>query len=733
MSFWFKRIFLAALLLHVFLGSAYALVGSEPAAFDPKRAKLVSYLLRDQLSRNHYSQKPIDDALSLAAFDLYLKQLDFQKRFLLAKDVARLRVYAVRIDDEINRGMIELPTVGAGIMEKRIDQVRTMVREILAGDFNFSREESLETDPEKLEYSQNADGLSERWRKVLKFQVLSRYLNLLEDEGLPAEKPAADVAALLEKARDKVLKRNEDLFSRMSQETEQDHYDRYFNAVTRAFDPHTNYLPPRQKEDFDINMRGSLEGIGATLREEDGYIKVVQIIPGSAASRQGQLHAEDIILAVAQGDGEPVDITDTRIRDAVSVIRGKKGTEVRLTVKKADGTRLIIPIVRDVVQIEESFVKSTTLADDASGHTFGYIKIPAFYRDFEKTKNGGSGRNSTDDVRSALRTLKAQGIDALVLDLRNNGGGALTDAVAITGLFIKTGPVVQVKNGNESTQVLADRDPKVEYDGPVVVLVNQFSASASEIVAGALQDYGRAIVMGGKHTHGKGTVQAMIDLDRNNPLPNMQRYRPLGALKVTIQKFYRVSGDSTQYRGVVPDIVLPDRLQHLKSGEQYIDYSLPWDTVRPVSFGRWEEAGPDLASLRAKSLKRVERDEDFAEITAAAQRGAQRMAETIQSLNIDDIRKEREEAKHLGAGSSGLAGHEGRSEGDGESAEGGSDAWLADLAEDPYADEAMAVLADVLADKDDLAAANGFRPQAHLPHSGYGRHQPSPAVGTSGR
>ena len=272
-----------------------------------------------------------------------------------------------------------------------------------------------------------------------------------------------------------------------------------------------------------------------------------------------------------------------RVQDAVKLIRGKKGTEVRLTIRKPDDKILIIRIVRDIIQIEDTFVKSTVLKNKETSDTFGYIKIPSFYRDFEGTSNGSKGRNVTDDVRAALTNVKAQNIKGLIIDLRNNGGGALTDAVKIAGLFIKTGPVVQVKSSNDTINTLSDNLPEILYDGPVVILVNTISASASEILAGALQNYGRAVIMGGEHTHGKGTVQTILDLNNNIPFQNMEAYKPLGALKLTIQKFYRINGDSTQYRGVVPDIILPDVMSGLKTGEQYLDFALPWDTVKPAS------------------------------------------------------------------------------------------------------------------------------------------------------
>ncbi|MBS1127162.1 MAG: ctpA-2, partial [Nitrospirae bacterium] len=435
-----------------------------------------------------------------------------------------------------------------------------MVKGILSEDFDFSTKEFIETDAEKLEFCKNDGELRERWRKILTYQVLYQYLDRTEEQAPPAgdapkptdkpeDKKQPSDEDLRKSARDKVSKTYDQFFSRISQEKEAEHYERFFSAVTNAFDPHTDYMPPMNKEDFDINMRGSLEGIGATLKEDENYIKVVSIIIGSPAARQGQLQAEDIILKVGEGAGAPVDIIGMRVKDAVRLIRGKKGTEVRLTIRKPDGKILTLPIIRDVIQIEDTFVKGVTLRDEKTGDQFGYIRVPSFYRDFEKTRNGDGGRNSTDDVRTELNNFKSGDIKGLIIDLRNNGGGALADAVRIAGLFIKTGPVVQVKNSNGRISTLADDEPDISYAGPVVILVNRISASASEILAGALQDYSRAVIMGGEHTHGKGTVQTLINLDDYVPFKNMEEYKPLGALKLTVQKFYRISGDSTQYRG----------------------------------------------------------------------------------------------------------------------------------------------------------------------------------------
>ncbi len=704
-----KRILLTTLLC--LYGISIPAGATEPQRqhgdFDYNRAKLLAYILGQQLPWTHFSHKEINDSLSKAAFGLYMKQLDFQKRFLLAKDVEKLKAYSVLIDDEINQAKPELPTVAAKIQAERVVQVRDMVREILSRDFDFSVKESFETDPDKLNFCSTEEELRKRWKNSLKFQVLITYLGLEEDnldqEDSKDEENQEKIRPenLQQEARKKVLKSYETLFSRMLKETARDHYNNYFNAIAKAFDPHTGYMPPETREDFYISMRGSLEGIGALLREEDGYIKIVRIIPGSAAYRQGQLHAEDIILKVAEADSEPVDITGMRIREAVSLIRGEKGTEVRLTIKKPDGTRTIVPIIRDVVQIEETFVKAAILTDEKSSQKFGYIKIPSFYRDFEKNGAKGSGRNSTDDVKAELVKFKSEDINGLILDLRNNGGGALTDAVKTAGLFIETGPIVQVKTSGGKIKVLADDNPEISYSGPMVVLVNKFSASASEILAGALQDYGRAIIIGGRHTHGKGTVQTLIDLNRSIPLQSMEKYKPLGALKVTVQKFYRVSGESTQYRGVVPDILLPDRLEHLKTGEQQLDYSLPWDRIGSATYSKWTETPPiDLAFIRSKSIQRVQSDQDFIDIAADSERAHEKQENTRQSLNIDDVRSERLEAnralekkiEHTSANSS----HGKEPKAIEQSEEEKRKLWLDELNDDAYVEEAMAVLEDLL-------------------------------------
>lgn len=680
----------------------FAVAEADIATIDSSRNKLLGYMLSKQLPVMHFSDKVMNDEFAFAAYDLYLKQLDYQKRFLLQSDVDRLSVLAPAMDNNLLNGTIALPEIGYEMLKERIEEVEKLSKELLDKGFDYNRDESFETDPEKLKYAVSVSDLRERWRKILKAQIISRYLDLAEEQEKNEDEPKKSDKKLWQEAEEKIAKRNLNFFNRMDQETRQDHYDRYFNAITRAFDPHTNYMPPANKEDFDIHMRGSLEGIGALLREEDGYIKVVRIIPGSASARQGLLQAEDIILRVGQGSDEPVEITDMRLRDAVRLIRGPKGSEVRLTVKKPDATKVVIPIQRDVVQIEETFVKSTTLKSP-DGAKVGYVMIPSFYRDFEKTRNGSDARNSTDDTKNAIDSLKKEGITGLILDLRNNGGGSLMDAVDTTGLFVKLGPVVQVKNSYGNRRVLSDDDSSVIWDGPLLVLVNQFSASASEILAAALQDYGRAVIVGGAHTHGKGTVQTLVDMNENIPLLHLKKYEDLGALKVTIQKFYRVTGGSTQYKGVEPDIVLPSLFQHLESGEQYMDNSLPWDQVDPVSFAKSSFSTLDLTSLVKKSSKRVAEDEGLQVIADEAKKATERSKKTSMSLKLADMQEKRKEAgiarDKLGAHYMKYR-HDPDSE-NGNGAEGdpahekNKDQWKEEIKEDPYINESLFILEDM--------------------------------------
>lgn len=680
----------------VFFSSS--IVSAEALTEDQqKRNSLISHMLSKQLPGLHYSDKELDDELATAAFGLYIKQLDYQKRFLLQGDVDELANLTDSMDENLKDGRIVLPRMGHEILGIRIAQVKKIVAGLIAKGLDQEIGDVYESDPLKLDYVKDASGLSNRWRKILKAQIMSRYLDLEEDALAADEK--VDSQKMWKEATEKVAKQNKAFLHRLNQETEQDHIDRYFNAVTRAFGPHTNYIPPATKEQFDISMRGSLEGIGALLREEDGLIKVVRIIPGSASARQGDLEAEDTILSVGQGSEEAVDISDMRLRDAVRLIRGAKGTEVRLTVRKSDGVKAVVPIIRDVVQIEDTFVKSFVVEED--GLRLGYINIPSFYRDFEKAQNGGDGRNSTADTRAEILSLKEQNIDGIVLDLRNNGGGALIDAVDIAGLFVKEGPVVQIKTSMGDKRVLYDQDATIAYDGPMVVLVNKFSASASEIVAAALQDYGRAVVMGGTHTHGKGSVQTVLDLNEYVPWLSLTNYDDLGALKIMIQKFYRVNGGSTQYKGVEPDIVLPSLYEHLKTGEKYLEYSLPWDSIEAVEYAPYPKK-LNLEKLSAQSSARVNKNDSFQTIKEESAKADKRSEETIVQLNLDFLRNERLVAKEtrerLKNKDTGFGDEKELADDEEKTKEEKEKYWRKHVKADPWVEEAGKVIHDIIKD-----------------------------------
>lgn len=688
---------LLASLLLLGVGSSSAGVARDNEGLEVNRQRLISYLLSQQLTQNHYRNQALDDQFSTAAFDLYLQQLDSQKRFLLQDDFESLLAFEQQIDDEVLSGYLQLPAVSAILHRQRIDEVEILIRQIMGGRFNLGSDEFIETDPEKLAYCKDRGELRDRWRRTLKYQVLSRYLELLEEQdGVVSKKgviPQNYVVdeKLLSAAKDKVLKSMEQLLLRLRQITQREYVDRYFDAICRAFDPHTNYLAPAEEEEFEISMKGTLEGIGATLQQDDGYIKVVSIVPGSPAFRQGQLEAEDIILKVAEGSAEPIDIVDARLRDAVRLIRGKKGTEVRLTVRKPTGIQQVIPIVRDVVQIQESFVRSTLLSGGSEkGRNFGYIRIPTFYRDFFDNDQDSTPRNCTDDVQAALENLNDSKINGLIIDLRNNGGGALTDAVQIAGLFIRQGPVVQIRNSDGRIDVLEDKDPEVAFEGPMIVLVNRFSASASEILAAALQDYRRALVVGDHATHGKGTVQTVLNLDRALPLGSMDQYRPLGAMKLTLQKFYRVSGGSTQVQGVEPDILLPDPLPFVQSGERYSEYALPWDTIAPVSYTPWQTSSFDIDTLRTASQKRVASSTRFNVLSERRKRSQDRGGITQRPLTLAALWQELSEVKK--AQQADAAAVKSDKQIKEETIE---DDWLDLLAKDLFVDEAMQVLADL--------------------------------------
>ncbi len=600
------------------------------------RERLLSYIIVRELEYRHYSKQKIDDEFSGKAFTEFLKFQDINKRFLIQEDIKRLRKYKDKIDDEIARGSTGLITLTRELLHKRITQVMGFYEEIMARPFDFTKEESLELDVDKRAFCSNLDELKDLWRKTLKYNTMIRYINLLK-----TEKKVQGEKELEETARKEVSKSFKRNFDRLLQGNENDALSRYFNAVVNVYDPHTIYFPPKEKQDFDIEMSGTFEGIGALLGEKDGYVSVAQIIPGGPSWRQKELQPGDLILKVAQADEEPVDIVGMRVEDAVKLIRGKKGTLVRLTVKKPDGQIKVISIVRDVVVIEEAFARSAVLVQEQLGKTIGYIYLPKFYNDFSQE---GNGRNSTDDVKMELEKLKKKKVQGIILDLRSNSGGALMDAIRMSGLFIPTGPIVQVKDKKHGAQSFDDPDPGISYSGPLVVLINSLSASATEILAAALQDYNRALIVGGAHSFGKGTVQIMLNLD-SHFIRKPDYINSLGALAVTIQKFYRVNGTSIQLKGVTPDIILPDRFDYLELGEKYYDNPLEWDSVAPLTYKKWTDNPVDIKALAEKSRERVQKTEGFQQLKAYIQKLNEMHDDTLQSLHLQTVMKQQEEIR----------------------------------------------------------------------------------------
>jgi len=614
------------------------------------RETVLGNILKGALENMHLSNKEINDDLSVEAYKLFLERIDYGKQFLLQSDVKQLETYKKSFDDMLVSGDLAILETSSELLNKRIGQIEKYVETLLQRPMDYSAKEVLESDPKKRTFAASEKELFALWAKLMKFEVESRIVDLKEEQsGLALDakgnkkKPTItkklSEVEIEKEARDKVAKSWKKIFSRLVNERRSDKLDKFYNSITKVFDPHTNYLVPDEKEDFDIDMSGKLEGIGAILREDNNHIRVERIVPGSASWKTKELEAEDTILKVGQGKDEPVDVVDMPLRDAVKLIRGSKGSTVRLTIKKPNGLIKVVPIVRDVVEIEESYVKGTVLELAPSKVKVGYINVPKFYRDF----NDRSGRNVTDDTRREIQRLNKEGVEGLILDLRNNGGGALEDARMISGLFIDKGPIVQVKAHTGTVDVLTDTDSTVDFTKPTVVLVNRFSASASEIVAAALQDYGRAVVVGGEFTHGKGTVQAVVDLD-GYVSPMAKSYSPLGALKITIQKFYRVNGSSTQYKGVTPDIILPDQFSHLESGEQFLEHSIPWGEVKPVKYTKWNGKW-DIKELKNKSAARVKSSEKFHHIQDSIKWYLEQKENTKRSLVISDFEKERKDIR----------------------------------------------------------------------------------------
>ncbi|MGB7841903.1 MAG: carboxy terminal-processing peptidase [Salinimicrobium sp.] len=567
---------------------------------DPNKDKTLIELIAYVLKNGHYDAKDINDSFSEQVYNDYLKGVDPLKRYFYASDIEEFNQYKDKIDDQIKSSEISFFDLTHDRLIKRMTEAQEMYKEILDQPFDFSKKEVLNTDYDKQDYAASKDELRARWRQQLKFSTISNFYDKKKEQERELEKNSdyeAKSDAQLEKEARELTKSSLDEYFEFTNDLERkDWFSMYVNSIVEEFDPHTSYFAPQDKDRFDMAMSGKLEGIGARLQKKNDNVKIVEVISGGPAWRGEEVEVGDEILKVKQEDEkEAVSIVGMRLDDAVSLIKGPKGTEVTLTLRKVDGTINEVVITRDVVEIEETYAKAATVKKD--NHLYGVINLPKFYFDMEDY----SERNAASDVKKEIIRLKKEGMDGLVIDLRNNGGGSLKTVVDIAGLFIKEGPIVQVKSKLEGREVLKDKDPSIIWDGPLVILVNELSASASEILAAAMQDYKRAVIIGSKQTYGKGTVQNVLDLNR---WVRNSDFGDLGALKITTQKFYRVNGGSTQLEGVKSDVVVPDRYSYIDIGEKDQENPLPWDQIDPANYKIWD-GYIDFDEALARSKKRM--------------------------------------------------------------------------------------------------------------------------------
>ncbi len=642
----------------------------------PEKDQLLLELVTYLLEQTHYDPAKIDDEFSQSVYKTYLGALDPMKRYLIQSDIDEFAVYELLIDDMLQLKDLTFFDITQERITQRMLEAEAIYKEILEEPFDFTIHEEFDADYENLPYAKDKEELKHRWKKQLKLNALSTITDNLKVQQKKLDKDSNDEStdqtieevtdlAIIEPvgsdtqevkkdsldikpieiksfeqleidARESLAKSLDDYFEAMHDLQRKDWFTVYINSIMERYDPHTLYFAPEEKDRFDASMSGNFEGIGAVLRKKSDGIEINELVTGGPAWKGKEIEVGDVILKVAQGkDEEPVDIVGVRLEDVVKQIKGKKGTTVYLTIKKIDGTIKVIPIMREVIEIEETYAKSSIIEDN--GRKYGVIHLPKFYIDFENKDR----RNAFTDVQKEIIELKEQGIDGIIMDLRNNGGGSLSTVIDMVGLFAKQGPVVQVKASKGKQQILDDKGTDIVWDGPLVVLVNNFSASASEIFAAAIQDYKRGVVIGSKHTYGKGTVQNLIDL---NDLLKKQPYGDLGALKVTLQKFYRINGGSTQKEGVISDIVLPDRYSYIDMGERDLENVMPWDKIERAPYTPYDN---DFSASIKKSQERIAKNPQFILIDENAQWINKRKDEKVFSLNLEEFQEKQKETEEI--------------------------------------------------------------------------------------
>jgi carboxyl-terminal processing protease len=602
---------------------------------DPEKDKVLIYVLKNILTRGHFVMKEMNDDFSEVVYNSFIDGLDPSKRYFTQKDLKEFSKFKYDIDNQLLNDDVSFYNLVYSRFIDKVKNAKSYYGDLLIQPFKFKKNETIDVDYDKVPFAKNENELIDYWRKQLKLNTLSRVQEQTEIQEEKAKKDKKfklkSFKTLEKEARAEVLKNMNELYLRIEELEHEDWFSTFLNSVVGAFDPHTTYMAPRIKERFDQDMSGKLEGIGARLQMEGIYTHVFELVSGGPASKQGELEAGDIILQVAQANGDPIDIVGMRLDDAIKFIKGKKGTEVRLTVKKKlDGSTKVISIIRDLVQLDETFVKSTIVKKD--GKKYGIINLPKFYIDF----SDNAYRDSAKDMEKEIERLKKEGVAGLMIDLMNNGGGSLKTAIEISGLFINKGPIVQVKYRGEKPVVKNDIDPKIQWDGSLVVLVNEFSASASEIFAAAMQDYKRAVIIGGNQTYGKGTVQNIL------PINQFTKYKKdLGYIKMTIQKFYRVNGGSTQIEGVYSDIIMPSRYSYMKFGERDLEGALIWDKVPQANYIQ-TNSYENFADVVYNSNQRIASNTQFKLVNEYAKWLKENQDDSSYSLNFKAFSKENE-------------------------------------------------------------------------------------------
>ena len=595
------------------------------------------------LEQGHYSPKKIDDAFSKLILKKFEEAMDDDRNIFLQSDIDGFKKFENRIDDEIHGSDIESFFTINEVYMKRLEETSLLFKDLLAKPFDYTKDENVELDPEKITYPKNEAERKDAWRKRLKYLSLARFVELQNEREKNKDKKdfvsKAD-SSLEREAREAVKKQINRFFTtKKTHETVDENFTTFVNVITGSMDPHTNYLPPIDKRSFDESMSGSFFGIGAQLKEDDGKIKIASLITGMPAWKSGEVRVDDEVIKIAQGAAEPVDVTGYAVTDAVKLIRGAtRGSEVRLTIKRIDGSVKVVALKRDEIKLDDTFAKSAIINGD---HKIGYINLPEFYINFEDP----NGAKCSEDVAKELQKLKAENVEGIIIDLRGNGGGSLPEVVKMAGLFIEDGPICIVKGREDKPYQWKDKDKNIVYSGPLTVMVDEFSASASEIFAAAIQDYKRGIIVGSTSTYGKGTVQRNIPLnpETENFLADPKRAEDLGSIKLTLQKFYRINGGATQLKGVTPDVVLPDRMEYLKFREKDNPSALPWDEIAKADYKPWISTFSNAAVVNTINDD-LKKNVTFAKIKTDVD-WLQKYSDKQYSLNITKYKQEQNQLK----------------------------------------------------------------------------------------